>query len=218
MAIVAPSILSADFANLERDMNVIRDAGAPWAHVDIMDGHFVPNITIGIPVVKALRRVSDLTLDVHLMITEPGRYAEAFCKAGADFLTVHLEADTPERIMQTLLSIRAMGAKAGISVKPGTPAEALEPYLTFCDMILIMTVEPGFGGQKFMEDMMDKLRYLRSRLDACNPGCLLEVDGGVDARTAPICKAAGANVLVSGSAFFKAADKAAFVACLSAEE
>ncbi len=218
MAIVAPSILSADFANLERDMRVIRDAGAPWAHVDIMDGHFVPNITIGIPVVKALRRVSDLTLDVHLMISEPGRYAEAFCKAGADFLTVHLEADTPERIQQTLHNIRAMGVKAGISVKPGTPAEALEPYLTFCDMILIMTVEPGFGGQKFMEDMMDKLRYLRRRLDVCNPSCLLEVDGGVDARTAPICKAAGANVLVSGSAFFKAADKAAFVARLSAEE
>ena len=217
MAIVAPSILSADFANLERDMNVIRDAGAPWAHVDIMDGHFVPNITIGIPVVKALRRVSDLTLDVHLMITEPGRYAEAFCKAGADFLTVHLEADTPERILQTLIDIRAMGVKAGISVKPGTPAEALEPYLTFCDMILIMTVEPGFGGQKFMENMMGKLRYLRSRLDVCNPGCLLEVDGGVDASTAPICKAAGANVLVSGSAFFKAADKAEFVARLSAE-
>ena len=217
MAIVAPSILSADFANLERDMNVIRDAGAPWAHVDIMDGHFVPNITIGIPVVKALRRVSDLTLDVHLMITEPGRYAEAFCKAGADFLTVHLEADTPERIQQTLIDIRSMGAKAGISIKPGTPAEALEPYLAFCDMILIMTVEPGFGGQKFMENMMGKLRYLRSRLDVCNPGCLLEVDGGVDASTAPICKAAGANVLVSGSAFFKAADKAEFVARLSAE-
>ena len=217
MAIVAPSILSADFANLERDMNVIRDAGAPWAHVDIMDGHFVPNITIGIPVVKALRRVSDLTLDVHLMITEPGRYAEAFCKAGADFLTVHLEADTPERIQQTLIDIRSMGAKAGISIKPGTPAEALEPYLAFCDMILIMTVEPGFGGQKFMEDMMGKLRYLRSRLDVCNPGCLLEVDGGVDASTAPICKAAGANVLVSGSAFFKAADKAEFVTRLSAE-
>ena len=217
MAIVAPSILSADFANLERDMNVIRDAGAPWAHVDIMDGHFVPNITIGIPVVKALRRVSDLTLDVHLMITEPGRYAEAFCKAGADFLTVHLEADTPERILQTLIDIRAMGVKAGISVKPGTPAEALEPYLTFCDMILIMTVEPGFGGQKFMENMMGKLRYLRSRLDVCNPGCLLEVDGGVDASTAPICKAAGANVLVSGSAFFKATDKRGFVARLSAE-
>ncbi|MGN1025046.1 MAG: ribulose-phosphate 3-epimerase [Faecousia sp.] len=217
MTIVAPSILSADFANLERDMYVIRDAGAPWAHVDIMDGHFVPNITIGIPVVKALRRVSDLTLDVHLMITEPGRYAEAFCKAGADFLTVHLEADTPERIQQTLLNIRAMGVKAGISVKPGTPAEALEPYLSSCDMILIMTVEPGFGGQKFREDMMDKLRYLRSRLDMCNPGCLLEVDGGVDTRTAPICKAAGANVLVSGSAFFKAADKAEFVTRLSAE-
>ena len=218
MAIIAPSILSADFANLERDMHVIRDAGAPWAHVDIMDGQFVPNISIGIPVVQALRRVSDLTLDVHLMIDRPGRYAEAFCKAGADFLTVHLEADTPERIRQTLADIRAMGVKAGLSIKPGTPVEALEPFLTSCDMILIMTVEPGFGGQKFMANMMEKLRYLRARLDMCNPGCLLEVDGGVDANTAPICKAAGAGVLVSGSAFFKAANKAEFVARLSAEE
>ena len=217
MAIVAPSILSADFANLERDMGVIRDAGAPWAHVDIMDGQFVPNITIGIPVVKALRRVSDLTLDVHLMVDRPGRYAEAFCKAGADYLTVHLEADTPEKIRQTLLTIRSLGVKAGISIKPGTPVEALEPYLAICDMILIMTVEPGFGGQKFMEDMMEKLRYLRGRLGQCNSACLLEVDGGVDSRTAPICKAAGANVLVSGSAFFKAEEKAEFVARLSAE-
>lgn len=217
MAIVAPSILSADFANLERDMNAIRDAGAPWAHLDVMDGHFVPNITIGIPVVKALRRVSDLVLDVHLMITNPGRYAEAFCKAGADWLTVHLEADTPEEIGRTLAAIRAMGVKAGISVKPGTPAEALEPFLTACDMILVMTVEPGFGGQKFMADMMEKLRWLRARLDVVNPGCLLEVDGGVDETTAPVCKAAGAEVLVSGSAFFKAADRAAFVERLSRE-
>lgn len=218
MVIVTPSILSADFANLERDMDVIRNAGAPWAHVDVMDGHFVPNITVGLPVVKALRRVSDLTLDVHLMISEPGKYAEAFCKAGADYLTVHLEADTPEKIRQTLESIRAMGAKTGLAIKPGTPVESLESYLPLCDMILVMTVEPGFGGQSFMENMMEKLRYLRGRLEVCNPGYLLQVDGGVDLRTGPICKAAGANVLVSGSAFFKAADKADFVARLSAEE
>ena len=216
MAIVAPSILSADFANLERDLGKIRDAGAPWAHVDIMDGHFVPNITIGIPVVQALRRVSDLTLDVHLMITEPGRYVERFCKAGADYLTIHLESDTPENIAQTLRAIRELGVKAGLSVKPGTPAEALEPYLSLCDMILVMTVEPGFGGQKFMEPMMEKLRYLRARLAQCNPGCLLEVDGGVDLTTAPICKEAGATVLVSGSAFFKAPDRTEFVRILSA--
>lgn len=215
MAIVAPSILSADFANLERDMGKIRDAGAPWAHVDIMDGHFVPNITIGIPVVQALRRVSDLTLDVHLMITEPGRYVESFCKAGADYLTVHLESDTPEKIGETLRSIRSLGAKAGLSIKPGTPVEALEPYLMLCDIILIMTVEPGFGGQKFMAPMMEKLRYLRTRLEQCGHKCLLEVDGGVDLTTAPLCKEAGATVLVSGSAFFKATDQAEFVKTLS---
>lgn len=212
MAIISPSILAADFVNLERDMNVLKDAGAPWAHVDVMDGVFVPNITIGIPVVAALRKCSDLVLDVHLMITQPIRYVEAFCKAGADYLTIHLESDTPENIHEALRLIRAQGVKAGLSIKPGTPAQALAPFLAECDMILVMTVEPGFGGQSFMEDMMPKLRWLKAELAKANPGCLLEVDGGVDLRTAPICKAAGAEALVSGSAFFKAADKAGFVA------
>lgn len=212
MAIISPSILAADFVNLERDMNVLKDAGAPWAHVDVMDGVFVPNITIGIPVVAALRKCSDLVLDVHLMITQPIRYVEAFCKAGADYLTIHLESDTPENIHEALRRIRAQGVKAGLSIKPGTPAQALAPFLAECDMILVMTVEPGFGGQSFMEDMMPKLRWLKAELAKVNPGCLLEVDGGVDLRTAPICKAAGAEALVSGSAFFKAADKAGFVA------
>lgn len=212
MAIISPSILAADFVNLERDMNVLKDAGAPWAHVDVMDGVFVPNITIGIPVVAALRKCSDLVLDVHLMITQPIRYVEAFCKAGADYLTIHLESDTPENIHEALRRIRAQGVKAGLSIKPGTPAQALAPFLAECDMILVMTVEPGFGGQSFMEDMMPKLRWLKTELAKVNPGCLLEVDGGVDLLTAPICKAAGAEALVSGSAFFKAADKAGFVA------
>ncbi len=211
MAIISPSILSADFVNLERDMGVLKSAGAPWAHVDVMDGIFVPNITIGIPVVAALRKVTDLVLDVHLMIDRPIRYVADFCKAGADYLTVHLEADTPENIHKTLKMIRESGMKAGLSLKPGTPAEAAAPFLEECDMILVMTVEPGFGGQKFMADMMPKLVWLREHLNEVNPGCLLQVDGGVDRTTAPVCKQAGAQVLVSGSAFFKAEDKAAFV-------
>ena len=216
MAILSPSILAADFVNLERDIHTVEAAGAPWVHVDVMDGVFVPNISIGIPVVGAIRKVTDLVLDVHLMITKPIRYVEDFVKAGADWLTVHLEADEPEKILDTLRKIRALGCKAGLSIKPRTPAEALEPYLRECDMILIMTVEPGFGGQSFMADMMPKLEYLRSRLDEVNPHCVLQVDGGVDLNTAGVCTAAGAQVLVAGSAFFKAGDKKAFVQALQA--
>ncbi len=211
MSIVAPSILSADFANLQQELNAIRAAGAPWAHIDVMDGHFVPNLTIGIPVVQSLRRVTDLTLDVHLMIDTPIRYARQFCEAGADVLTVHIESDTPACIHQTLALIREMGVRPGLSLKPGTPVETLEPFLAECDLILVMTVEPGFGGQKFMADMMPKLTWLRSRLNLVNPGCLLEVDGGVDLETGVLCMDSGADVLVSGSSFFRAKDPAAFV-------
>ncbi len=211
MAKTAPSILSADFANLERDIRSIKDNGGDWVHVDVMDGDFVPNITIGIPVVKALRKVTDLPLDVHLMISRPIRYVEEFVKAGADWLTIHIEADQPHNNLACLDRIRELGCKAAISLKPGTPAEAAIPYLSKCDMILVMTVEPGFGGQKFMADQMPKLKKLRTMLDEINPACILEVDGGVDATTHAICKENGAEVLVAGSAYFGAADKSAFV-------
>ena len=211
MAKIAPSILSADFANLERDIHDNKKNGADWVHVDVMDGIFVPNISIGIPVVQAIRPVTDLPLDVHLMIDRPIRYVEQFVKAGADWLTIHVEADQPQNTLEALDKIHALGCKAAISLKPKTPAEAAIPYLAKCDMILLMTVEPGFGGQKFMADMMPKIRRLREMLDEVNPSCLIEVDGGVDANTCSICKESGAQVLVTGSAYFNAADRRAFV-------
>ena len=211
MAKIAPSILSADFVNLERDVHNIEENGADWVHADVMDGMFVPNISIGIPVVQALRRVTDLPLDVHLMIERPIRYVEQFVRAGADWLTIHIEADQPQNTLEALDKIRALGCKAAVSLKPRTPAEAALPYLKKCDMVLVMTVEPGFGGQSFMADMMEKVRFLRTTLDKVNPECRIEVDGGVDAVTQAVCKQSGADVLVTGSAYFKAADRAAFV-------
>ena len=211
MAKIAPSILAADFANLGRDIRNIEENGADFVHVDIMDGIFVPNISSGIPVVKASRPVTKLPLDVHLMIDRPIRYVEEFVKAGADFVTIHMEADQPQNTLEALDRIHALGCKAGIVLKPKTPAEAAIPYLEKCDMVLVMTVEPGFGGQSFMADQMDKVAQLKEWLDEINPDCLLEVDGGVDAKTHAICKESGANVLVAGSAYFKASDRAAFV-------
>ena len=210
MAKLAPSILSADFVNLERDIRALKDNGADWVHVDVMDGIFVPNITIGIPVVAAIRGITDLPLDVHLMIDRPVRYVEDFVKAGADYVTIHIEADQPQNTLEALDKIHALGCKAGIVLKPKTPVEAAIPYLEKCDLILVMTVEPGFGGQKFMADMMPKVKQLREWLDDVNPECLVEVDGGVDSVTHTICKENGAEVLVAGSAYFKAEDKAAF--------
>ena len=211
MAKIAPSILSADFANLERDIHDLERNGADWVHVDIMDGIFVPNISIGIPVVQALRPVTDMPLDVHLMIDRPIRYVEQFAKAGADWITVHVEADQPQNILDTLDKIHELGCKAGIVLKPRTPAEAAIPYLEKCDLILVMTVEPGFGGQSFMADMMPKVTQLKEWMEDINPDCLIEVDGGVDSKTHAVCKEAGANVLVAGSAYFKATDRAEFV-------
>lgn len=214
MIIVAPSILSADFARLGEDLKAIENAGAPWAHVDVMDGLFVPNISIGLPVLESIRKASGLFMDVHLMIEKPIRYVERFCKAGADMVTIHLEADTAENTHAALAKIRACGKKCGLTLKPGTDVHAMDEFLTEVDMVLVMTVEPGFGGQRFMQDMMPKVAYLKEKLAQVNPGCLIQVDGGVDAVTAPVCKENGANALVSGSAFFKAADKAGFVKTL----
>ena len=209
---IAPSILSADFANLERDIKRI-DA-ADYVHVDVMDGVFVPNISIGIPVVKAIRPTTALPLDVHLMIVEPVRYVEQFCDAGADLVTVHVESDTPENIHAAIDKIHAKGKRAGIVLKPATPAEAALPYLEKVELILVMTVEPGFGGQSFKADMMPKVSALRKLIDEKKLDCELEVDGGDGPDTYKFCIDSGANVLVAGSAVYGAADIPARIAQL----
>lgn len=214
MVKVAPSILSADFARLGSEVEDIRRGGADCVHFDVMDGTFVPNISFGIPVLKSLRKATDMFLDVHLMVDRPIRYVERFCDAGADLVNVHVEADTEENTLAALDRIRAKGKKCGITLKPATPAEAAAPYLKLVDLVLVMTVEPGFGGQKFMADMMDKVRALRAMLDEVNPACEIEVDGGVDANTSALCKQAGANVLVAGSAVFGKDDRAAAIAAI----
>ena len=216
MAILAPSILSCDYMNMERDFKLCADLGVKWLHVDIMDGIFVPNITFGPGLVGSMRKVTDLVLDVHLMIDRPIRYVEHFCKAGADYLTIHVESDTRENTKAALEKIRSLGVKPGIVVKPKTSAEEIAEFLPLVDMVLVMTVEPGFGGQKFMADMMPKVKQLRTMLDEVNPGCHLEVDGGVDKNTCVTCKENGADVLVAGSAFFGTAEKEAFRIALEA--
>lgn len=208
---ISPSILSADFVNLERDIRALGAHGADYVHIDVMDGLFVPNITIGIPVVAAIRKITDLPLDVHLMIDRPLRYVERFCQAGADILTVHIEADTEKNTLEALRKIKACGVRPAICVKPKTPAEAVLPFIDECSLILVMTVEPGFGGQSFMADMMPKVAQIRKYITERGLDCELEVDGGVNETTGRVCKDAGADVLVAGSAYFKAADKTAFV-------
>ena len=207
---IAPSILSADFANLERDIG--RISTADYVHVDVMDGLFVPNISIGIPVVQAIRPTTQLPLDVHLMIVQPVRYVDQFCDAGADIVTVHVESDSEENIHAAIDKIHAKGKKAGIVLKPATPAEAVLPYLEKVELILVMTVEPGFGGQSFMADMMPKVSAIRAYINEKNPQCELEVDGGVAPDTCRTCIEAGANVLVAGSAVYKAPDIPARIA------
>ncbi len=197
--IVSPSILSADFANLERDIKRAEAAGADWLHIDVMDGHFVPNITIGVPVTASIKRVAQVPLDVHLMIENPEKYVEPFANAGADILTFHYEAVEGKNILPLIEKIKSFDMKAGMSIKPKTAPDVTYPYLESLDMLLIMTVEPGFGGQKFMADCAEKIKSIREKSE----DIIIQVDGGINAETGNICKNYGANSLVAGNYVYK---------------
>ena len=201
--IISPSILSADFANLERDIKLVEEAGADWLHIDVMDGHFVPNITIGVPVVASIKKVAGVPLDVHLMIANPEKYIEPFAKAGADILTFHYETVKEDEIKPVIDLIKSFGVKAGLSIKPKTSPEKIFKYLSYLDMVLVMTVEPGFGGQTFMEDCALKLPLIRANAPE---SLILQVDGGINDKTGRVCTELGANSLVAGNYIYKSAD------------
>jgi ribulose-phosphate 3-epimerase len=197
---IAPSILSADFSKLAEEIASVKSGGATIVHVDVMDGHFVPNITIGLPVVRSLRKATDLVIDTHLMIKDPGRWAVDFVKAGADMVSVHVEADV--HLQRTLAAIQEAGAKAGVAINPGTPLEMLTEALPYSDFVLLMSVNPGFGGQKFVPTMLDKLRRLNEMIFARGLSTRIEIDGGIDASNIADITGAGANIVVAGSAVF----------------
>lgn len=196
--IISPSVLSSDFANLETEIKRLEENGADWIHIDVMDGHFVPNITIGAPVVKALNRISSIPLDVHLMIDNPEKYIKDFADSGSDIITFHYEA-AKEKTMDIIRQIKGCGLKSGLSIKPKTPAREIVKYLNDIDLILIMTVEPGFGGQKFMLECADKIKEIK---EYAPEKLYIEVDGGINAQTGEYCKKLGANVLVAGNYIF----------------
>ena len=202
--IIAPSVLSADFGHLERDVKMVTRSVAEWVHVDVMDGVFVPNISFGFPVLSAIRKATDKVVDVHLMITEPERYVARFAAAGADWVTFHLEAT--EQVSECIRLIRERGAKVGISIKPKTPVESLREWISQIDMVLVMSVEPGFGGQQFIPESLDRIREVRLMAEQLNPSLIIEVDGGISSANAALLYEAGANALVAGSSVFKAAD------------
>ncbi|MEK6281646.1 MAG: ribulose-phosphate 3-epimerase [Acidobacteriota bacterium] len=201
---IAPSILSADFSRLNEEIEAVERGGAAILHVDVMDGHFVPNITVGLPVVKSIARVTSLAIDAHLMISEPGRYAEQFVEAGARMVSVHVEADA--HLHRTLASIKSAGAQAGVVINPATPVESLSEALSFADYVLVMSVNPGFGGQRYIPSSTDKVRRLRRMIEERNLPTRIEIDGGIDADNIASVVAAGAEIIVAGSAIFGGGD------------
>lgn len=209
MVKISPSILSSDYGKLAEELKRMEDCGADMLHIDVMDGHFVPNITLGAPIVKCIRGASSLPFDVHLMISDPYKYAPDFIKAGSDIITFHVEADSD--IEKTIDLIRASNVKAGLSVKPNTPVEVVFPYLDKLAMVLVMTVEPGFGGQSFMEETMPKIKALKAEIEKRGLDIDIQVDGGINDKTISIAADAGANVFVSGSAIFSSADPKATI-------